>query len=64
MPEAKGFKVAILWRSDREARQAATPQNNRFHRIFEELAAVGIHAEPAVYHEDFADDVARAAAWR
>ena len=57
MPEAKGFKVAILWRSDREARQAATPQNNRFHRIFEELAAVGIHAEPAVYHEDFADEV-------
>jgi len=57
MPEAKGFKVAILWRGDREARQAATPQNNRFHRIFEELAAVGIHAEPAIYHEDFADEV-------
>ena len=32
-------------------------QNNRFHRIFEELAAVGIHAEPAVYDEDFADEV-------
>jgi len=49
MPEDKSFKVAILWRGDRKARQAATPQNNRFHRIFEELAAVGIHAEPAVY---------------
>jgi hypothetical protein len=51
------FKVAILWRGDREARQTATPANNRFHRIFEELEAVGITAEPAVYDEDFADEV-------
>jgi len=57
MPQEKSFKVAILWRGDREARQAATPANNRFHRIFEELAAVGINAEPAVYDEEFADDV-------
>ena len=57
MPEKKIFKVAILWRGDLEARQAATPANNRFHRIFEELAEVGIDAEPAVYDEDFADEV-------
>src|SRR3974390_2851175 len=57
MTEEKSFKVAILWRGDLEARQAAMPQNNRFHRIFEELAAVGIHAEPAIYDEDFADEV-------
>jgi hypothetical protein len=57
MPEKKSFKVAILWRGDLEARQAATPANNRFHRIFEELAEVGIDAEPAVYDEDFADEV-------
>jgi hypothetical protein len=57
MPEEKSFKIAILWRGDREARKAATPQNNRFHRIFEELAVVGIHAEPTVYDEDFADEV-------
>jgi hypothetical protein len=50
-------KIAILWRGDAEARQVATPQNNRFYRIFEELAAVGIHAEPAVYDEEFADEV-------
>ena len=54
MPVAK---IAIVWRGDREARRAATPQNNRFHRIFEELAALGIDAEPAVYDEDFADEV-------
>jgi hypothetical protein len=50
-------KVAVLWRGDREARRNATPQNNRFHRVFEELAAVGIEAEPAVYDEAFGDEV-------
>jgi hypothetical protein len=50
-------KIAILWRGDRAARRAATPRNNRFFRIFEELAALGIDAEPAVYDEDFADEV-------
>jgi hypothetical protein len=52
-----GSKVAILWRGDRATRQAATPHNNRYHRVFEELAAAGIHAEPAVYDEAFADEV-------
>jgi hypothetical protein len=55
--DPKPHKIAILWRGDAGARQAATPQNNRFYRIFEELAAVGIHAEPAVYDEEFADEV-------
>ena len=49
----KSYKVAVVWRGDAAARAAATPQNNRFHRIFEELADIGIHAEPAVYDEDF-----------
>jgi glutathione synthase/RimK-type ligase-like ATP-grasp enzyme len=50
-------KVAIVWRGDRQARRAATPQNNRFHQVFEELSVIGIHAEPAVYDEEFADEV-------
>ena len=50
-------KLAVLWRGDREARRNATPQNNRFSRVFEELAALGIHAEPAVYADDMADEV-------
>jgi hypothetical protein len=50
-------KVAILWRGDAEARRNATPQNNRFFRIFEELAAVGIDAQPAVYDEETEGDV-------
>src|SRR6516225_3059454 len=59
MDGRKPYKIAILWRGDAAARQAASPQNDRFYRIFEELAAVGIRAEPAVYDEDFADDVCR-----
>jgi len=56
-PDPKPFKIAILWRGDTEARRAATPHNNRFYRIFEELADLGIKAEPAVYDEAFADEV-------
>ena len=53
-PQSNPYKIAIVWRGDRTARQAATPQNNRFHRIFEELVALGIDAEPAIFDEDFA----------
>src|SRR5579872_66777 len=51
------YRVAIVWRGDAAARRAATPQNNRFYRIFEELAALGIAAEPAVFAEEFIDEV-------
>jgi hypothetical protein len=51
------YKVAVIWRGDADARRAATPRNNRFHRVFEELAAVGIEAEPAVFDEAFAGEV-------
>ena len=57
MAGAKHYRMAILWRGDREGRRAATPQNNRFHRVFEELAALGVHAEPAVYADNIADEV-------
>jgi hypothetical protein len=50
-------KLAVLWRGDREARRNATPQNNRFSRVFEALAALGIRAEPAVYADDMAAEV-------
>ena len=57
MADVKPYRVAVVWRGDGEARRAATPQNNRFHRIFEELAALGIDAEPAVYDDDIAGEV-------
>jgi hypothetical protein len=50
-------KIAVLWRGNRQARDEATSQNNRFHRVFEELASAGIRAEPAVYAEDMTDEV-------
>jgi uncharacterized protein DUF6815 len=50
-------RVAVVWRGDRETRRTATPQNNRFHRVFEELSAAGIGATPAVYDEGFAGEV-------
>jgi hypothetical protein len=57
MAGVKQYRIAVLWRGDQEARRAATPQNNRFYRVFEELAARGIDAEPAVYADDIADEV-------
>src|SRR5258706_8069377 len=45
--------VAILWRADAAARRDATPQNSRFVRVFEALAASGIEARPAGYDESF-----------
>ena len=57
MGDLQHHKIAVLWRGDREARRTATPQNNRFHRVFEELDALGIRAEPAVFDEDFLDEV-------
>jgi hypothetical protein len=51
------MRIAIVWRGDREARQTATPRNNRFYRIFEELEHAGITAEPAIFDEAFAEEV-------
>jgi hypothetical protein len=53
----KRYKVAILWRGDRETRQTATPYNNRYRRVFEELIALGIDAEPVVYADDIVETV-------
>lgn len=49
--------VAILSRGDAAARRDATPDNSRFVRVFEALAAVGIDARPVIYDETFADAV-------
>jgi len=49
--------LALLWRGDREARREAAPDNNRLSSVFEALAALGIHAEPAVYADDLVLEV-------
>jgi hypothetical protein len=57
MSSMRNSRVAIVWRGDRATRAAATPQNNRYRYIFEELQACGIHAEPAVYGDDMLEEV-------
>jgi hypothetical protein len=50
--------VALLYPSDRAARDLADPAQSRFASLFSAFAAAGVHAVPAVYHDDFADEVA------
>jgi hypothetical protein len=50
-------RVAILYPGDRAARLTASPAKSRFGKVFDALAALGAHAEPAVYHDDFCDEV-------
>ena len=57
MADLQHYKIAVLWRGDPEGRRTATPQNNRFYRVFEEFAALGLDAEPAVYDDDIASEV-------
>jgi hypothetical protein len=50
--------VALLYPGDRAARDRSDPAESRFTLLFEAFAAAGVRAEPAVYHDDFADEVA------
>ena len=51
------FKVALLWRGDRQARLEVRPEASRLNAIFEALARRGLEAEPAVYSENTAGEV-------
>lgn len=55
--DAQDITIAIVYPGDYAARQAATPDNNRFAPLFAAFADMGVRAEPAVYHPDFADEV-------
>jgi hypothetical protein len=57
MTSATIGKLALLWRGDLETRRQATADNNRWRDIFAALAALNIHAEPAVYCEEASDEV-------
>jgi hypothetical protein len=50
--------VALLYPGDRLARDRSDPAESRFAALFDAFAAAGVAAEPAVYHDDFADEVA------
>lgn len=57
MSAAPAPKVALLYPGDRAARDRADPTASRFAALFEALAAAGVQAEPAAYHDEFADEV-------
>jgi len=52
------MRVALLYPGDREARDRADPAASRFAALFEAFAQAGVAAEPAVWHDDFAGEVA------
>ncbi len=51
------FRIALMWNGDREARRDATPAGSRLAGMFDAFAALGVHAEPAVYADEMADEV-------
>lgn len=59
MPSADRPRLAILYPGDREARDRADPAASRFAPLFAAFAAAGVDAEPAIYRDDFADEVRR-----
>lgn len=52
-------RLAILYPGDRSARDRSEPAESRFASLFEAFSAAGVAAEPAIYNDDFADEVQR-----
>jgi hypothetical protein len=52
-------RVALVYPGDRDARNNAAPENSRFLKVFQAMEQAGLSAEPAVYHDDFCDEVRR-----
>lgn len=50
--------IALLYPGDRAARTRNDPRESRFAALFDAFAAADIEAQPAVYGDDFADEVA------
>jgi hypothetical protein len=57
MTSSPSGRVAIVYPGTEDTRRNATASNNRFAPLFSAFAASGIHAEPAVYHDDFCQAV-------
>lgn len=58
MAKAASPRVALLYPGDREARDRADPAASHFAALFDAFAAAGVKAEPAVWNDDFAEEVA------
>lgn len=50
-------RVALLYPGDRAVRDRAERAASRFAALFDALGAAGVHAEPAVWHDDLAAEV-------
>jgi len=57
MTNQAATKVAILWPGARDARRSADLAASRYRGVGEALRAAGLSAEPAVYADEFADEV-------
>ena len=57
MAQDSYLRLAILSPRDRETGRNPTAKNSRFADLFEAFAAREIHVEPAIYHDDFCDEV-------
>src|SRR6516164_2182945 len=55
---ARPLTVALLYPGDYAARERNDPVESRFAALFAAFAAAGVAAEPAIYHDDSADEVA------
>lgn len=51
-------RVALLYPGDRAMRNRSDPAESRFAAVFDAFAAADIDAQPAVYQDEFADEVA------
>jgi hypothetical protein len=58
MSTSRPISVALLYPGGHEARDRADPAASRFAALFDAFRAAGVRAEPAVYDDDFADEVA------
>jgi hypothetical protein len=57
MAQNSYLRVAILSPGNLEAKRNTNAENSRFSDLFRAFAARRIHAEPAIYHDDFCEDV-------
>jgi hypothetical protein len=53
------FRVSLLWSGDRETRRTVVPGDTRLAGMFAALHDVGIAAEPAIYADEWVDEVRR-----
>lgn len=52
-------RLAILYPVSRAARDRANPAESRFLKVFDAFASAGVATEPAIYYDDFRDEVLR-----